>query len=188
VKVPDALLEVIHDNALRMQRVMETLPDSQEAHELRNALVPILTAVQALRDIARAAPGVAVPRPIRVLIVDDNREAAKALQIGLRLLGYDVDVAYETAQALALVDQRAPAVALVDLGLPGTHGCELATRLRERAPMALFALTGSDADDDRARARDAGFEQYLLKPVDLAVLHRAILSAAGGAVEPGHSR
>jgi CheY-like chemotaxis protein len=187
VKVSQALIAVIHDNALRMQRVVKSLPESAEAHELRNALVPILTAVHALRDLAQAAPGVAVLRTVRVLIVEDNRDAAKALQIGLRLLGCEVDVAHDAVEALALVDEHVPAVALVDLGLPGMDGYELAARLRDRAPIAVIAVTGSDRDADRARARDAGFVQYLIKPVDLGVLHRAILTADGGAGEPGRS-
>jgi len=177
------MLELIQDNALRMQRVIDAMPDSPQSHELRNALVPILTAVQAMREPTHAPPDV----KIHVLVVDDNCAAARALQIALRLLGCEVDIAHDAAEAIAVAEQHPPTVALLDLELAGGDGCELAARLRERAPIGLIAITGSSNDLDRERTREAGFAHHLVKPVDLALLHRTIVSLAGDPAAPDHS-
>ena len=121
---------------------------------------------------------VARRKTIRVLVVDDNRAAAKALQIGLSLLGCDVDIAFDAPDALAAARRTPPDVALVDIGLPGTDGCELGGLLRALGPVALIAVTGRSSDVDRARAAEAGFTHYLLKPVELQHLHRIIVGAA----------
>jgi signal transduction histidine kinase/ActR/RegA family two-component response regulator len=134
---------------------------------------------------AQSPPVVAAQPRIHVLVVDDNRAAAQALQIGLRMLGCEVDVAHDGIEALEIVGQRAPTVALLDLGLPGMDGCELATRLRQHSPVALIALTGYGSEADRERTREAGFAHHLLKPVDLRQLHRTIVSVAAGAAAPG---
>ncbi len=116
---------------------------------------------------------------LRVLVVDDDRAAARALQLGLGLLGHEVAIVHDAAAALALAEQLAPDVAVLDLGLRNSDGAALGAQLRARGPVALIAVTGHGGDADRTRTDDAGFAEHLVKPVDLNVLHRAILRAAG---------
>jgi CheY-like chemotaxis protein len=116
----------------------------------------------------------------RVLIVDDNVDAAQLLAEFLRLVGHDVALAYDGAQALALIRDYRPDVAVLDIGLPVMDGYELAEQLRvesaARVPY-LIALTGYGQDHDRARARSAGFDEHLVKPVDTAKLLRTVRMA-----------
>jgi CheY-like chemotaxis protein len=106
----------------------------------------------------------------RVIVIDDNERAATALEVGLRLLGHTVAIALEGDQALRLAESFHPDVAVIDIRLPGMDGYELARRLRERHQIILIAVTGFGDDSDRDRARDAGFEHHLVKPVDLQQL------------------
>ena len=114
----------------------------------------------------------------RVLVVDDNEDAVRILRSALELLGYAVEVAYDGPSALSAAEVFQPEVALLDIGLPVMDGYELATRLRElprSAPdLRLVAVTGYGQDADRQRAAAAGFEQHLIKPVDLGKLERVI--------------
>jgi CheY-like chemotaxis protein/nitrogen-specific signal transduction histidine kinase len=114
----------------------------------------------------------------RVLVVDDNVDAALMMAEMLRAKGHIVDVAHDGPSALAKIAERAPAVALLDIGLPVMSGYELAARVRELygAAIRLIALTGYGRDRDRDAARDAGFELHLVKPVPFAVLLREIES------------
>jgi CheY-like chemotaxis protein len=122
----------------------------------------------------------------RILVVDDNRDAAESLAVVLRHLGAHVHVAHDGATALAAVDDHAPSVVLLDIGMPGMDGYEVARRLRSvRAkPPLLVALTGWGQDDDRRRAYEAGFDHHLVKPADIARLQR-LLSATGAGDEGG---
>ena len=121
----------------------------------------------------RSAASVPAPRPLRVLIVDDNQDAAELLELALQNLGYVVQTAHDGLAALEVLERLGPDVALLDIGLPGMDGYELAARIRElhgaRAPV-LIALTGYGRDSDRERARAAGFHHHLVKPVSLAQL------------------
>jgi CheY-like chemotaxis protein len=117
--------------------------------------------------------------PRRVLIVDDNRDAAEMLQVGLEILGHTVVTTHDGPSALDVVAQLEPDVALLDIGLPGMDGYELAARirevLRERSPM-LVAVTGYGREADRNRAHAAGFAHHVVKPVDLGRLAELISS------------
>jgi two-component system CheB/CheR fusion protein len=111
---------------------------------------------------------------LSILIVEDNRDAAESLRLLLELSGHDVRVAHDGVAALGLMDQGfVPDVGLLDLGLPGMDGFELARALREhrccRATM-LVAVSGYGRDDDKRRAQEAGFDQHLTKPVDPTML------------------
>jgi CheY-like chemotaxis protein len=110
----------------------------------------------------------------RILVVDDNAAAASALELGLRVLGYDVAIAHDGATALELVARFEPVVALIDLSLPDFDGCHLATRLQAVRPMRLIAITGYGERADRQRSRAAGFKEHLLKPVELTAVQAAI--------------
>jgi PAS domain S-box-containing protein len=116
----------------------------------------------------------------RILLVDDNIEAAEVLAEGLRMLGHDVVIAHDGPAALELSGGRSFDVALLDIGLPVMDGYELARRLRTQAPgMRLVAVTGYGQEGDVERARQAGFAEHLVKPVDLDRLTRAMRPGRG---------
>jgi CheY-like chemotaxis protein len=109
----------------------------------------------------------------RVLVVEDNPDAAGTLRYLLELVGYAAKVAYSGSQGLSLAKEWVPDVILCDIGLPGMNGWELARRLRQQPEMAktrLIAITGYGSEADRLRSSQAGFEKHLVKPVDPAVL------------------
>lgn len=116
-------------------------------------------------------PAQAPPAPRqRVLVVDDNRDAADLLGNLLADLGHDVLVAYDGADALRRAPAFDPAIALLDIGMPGMNGYELAAELRRTpstAGMLLIAITGWGQDEDRRRAFASGFDAHLTKPADL---------------------
>jgi CheY-like chemotaxis protein/two-component sensor histidine kinase len=109
------------------------------------------------------------PERRRVLIADDNRDAAESLSLLLELSGHDVRVAHLGQTALSLAQSFCPDVALLDIGMPDLSGYEVARELR-RQPWAtdlrLIALTGWGQYDDRRRALEAGFDHHLTKPID----------------------
>lgn len=111
--------------------------------------------------------------PRRVLIVDDNVDAAELLADWFRDRGDDVHTVYDGLDALDAAKKLRPDVALLDIGLPGMDGYEVAVELRkvpELAELILIAATGYGQASDRARSADAGFDHHFVKPIDLAVL------------------
>ncbi len=121
------------------------------------------------RSAEPARPAVPVGR--RVLLVEDNADIADLMATVLEMLGCAVTVARDGPSALGAVDAAAPEVVLLDLGLPGMDGLEVARRLRAGGFAAkLVALSGYGQPEDRVRTRDAGFDAHLVKPVDLDAL------------------
>jgi signal transduction histidine kinase/CheY-like chemotaxis protein len=123
----------------------------------------------------------AAPPGKRILVVDDNRDAADSLGLLLGLDGHDVRVAYAGRQALETVKDSAfmPEVAILDLGLPDLSGYDLARLLRQDPNLqriTLVALTGWGQEEHKQRAREAGFDHHLTKPVDLERLAEVIAS------------
>lgn len=112
----------------------------------------------------------------RVLVVDDNVDALETLVQALTLDGHTVRAALSPEDALAAADAFAPDVAVLDIGLPGMSGYELAERLRTAVsgPLALIALTGYGQPEDKARAASAGFDLHLAKPVESSRLLDAV--------------
>jgi PAS domain S-box-containing protein len=107
----------------------------------------------------------------RILVVDDNRDAAETLADGLRALGNEVFVAHDGPSALDLAARIKPELAFLDIGLPVMDGYELAKRLQETPSLtaiSLVAVTGYGQEGDRQRSRAAGFHEHLVKPVDLS--------------------
>ena len=104
----------------------------------------------------------------KVLVLDDNRDAADTLSLMMRLMGNDIRTAYDAPEALRVAAEFSPTIALLDLGLPGMSGYSAAQAIR-REPwgkdMILVAVTGWGQETDRARSRDAGFDHHLVKPV-----------------------
>ncbi|HKC97216.1 MAG TPA: ATP-binding protein [Methylomirabilota bacterium] len=111
--------------------------------------------------------------PLRMLIVDDNRDAADSLAMLLRTAGNDIRTAYDGIEALQVASEFRPEVVLLDIGLPKLDGHEVAQRLRHEAwgrRVCLIAVTGWSDEADRARSRAAGFDHHLVKPLDTAHL------------------
>jgi len=121
--------------------------------------------------------------PRRVLIVDDNEDAANSLAMILKLSGHETASVYTAMDALERAVSFRPDVVLLDIGLPGMDGYEVAQKMRELPGLAdirLVAVTGYGRSDDRLRARDAGFDDHLTKPVEFAVLDRALTGVRAG--------
>jgi PAS domain S-box-containing protein len=134
-----------------------------------------------------AAPRAGDPPPARhrVLVVDDNRDAADSLAMLLELMGAAAGVAYDGAAALDALRERRADVVFLDLGMPGMDGREVARRIREDpgfGDVVLVAMTGWGQDGDRRRTREAGFDHHLVKPLDVDALHRllSVLRRAAG--------
>jgi PAS domain S-box-containing protein len=110
---------------------------------------------------------------LRVIVVDDNEDAAETITMALSLFGCEIRMAHTAEAALLLVSEFKPQVALLDIGLPDLNGYELAKRLRKLEDglhMKLIALTGWGQEKDRQLAFDAGFDHHLTKPVDFEKL------------------
>jgi signal transduction histidine kinase/ActR/RegA family two-component response regulator len=125
----------------------------------------------------------AAERAVRVLLVDDSVDAAESLAMLLRLWGHEAAVAHDGPGALRLAEQQRPEVALLDIGLPGMDGYELARQLRHRPGLegtVLVALTGWGQEEDRRRSHEAGFDHHLVKPVDPNALMRLLTELRAG--------
>ena len=123
------------------------------------------------------------PKPRRVLVVEDNEDAAASLGELLSLWGHEIQTAHDGRHALAAARQWQPEVILLDIGLPGMDGYEVARHLREdpsTSRAVIVALTGYGQEEDRRRAHEAGFDQHLTKPVELEQLQN-LLDAAQAA-------
>lgn len=128
-------------------------------------------------EISEAAPSSAH----RILVVDDNRDAAEMLAELLILSGNELRLAHDGLEALEVSDDFRPDVVLLDIGLPGMNGYEVARKIREQTwgeRIVLVALTGWGQDEDKRRSRDAGFDHHLTKPVEPDVL-LALLTSLG---------
>jgi signal transduction histidine kinase len=125
---------------------------------------------------ATGSAGDAIKRPVirrRVLVVDDNEDSAETLALALQLEGYDVETAHGGQQALELAEGFLPEMVLLDIGMPGMDGYEVARSIRAQpwgADMLLIAQTGWGQEEDRRRTREAGFDAHMTKPLDHARL------------------
>jgi CheY-like chemotaxis protein len=123
----------------------------------------------------------------RILVVDDNRDAAEVLAEALDTWGHETRVAFDAPGALELADTFDFEIALLDIGLPVMDGYELAKRLRHASgslDARLVAITAYGQENDRARSRDAGFALHLVKPIDLSALQQYIDSVPRPASHP----
>ena len=117
-----------------------------------------------------SSPEASSARAPRVLLVDDNVDALESMEILLQAFGYEVSTAIHPDLALAQLETFAPTAAVIDIGLPGMDGYQLATEIRRRLagqPMRLIAFTGYGGADDIEKARLAGFDAHLVKPVEI---------------------
>ncbi len=135
-------------------------------------------------DTGEVDPGVLVSgRPLRVLIVDDNQDALLSVAELLRMVGHEVQTAISGPTALAVLRGFRPDVAILDIGLPGMDGFELAGQVRAllgNPQPRLIAMTGYGQETDRDRSVAAGFDLHLVKPVDLDVLLRSLADRPNG--------
>jgi CheY-like chemotaxis protein len=142
------------------------------------------------RVVSRAADGeptaAAAPRR-RVLLVDDHDDARETLAQLVRLWGHELRAVGDVPAALDLCGTYAPEVVIIDIGLPGMNGHDLAQRLRQLPGLAdavLIALTGHGLDDDRRRSLEAGIDHHVVKPADTDQL-RALIETCGRASRAG---
>jgi CheY-like chemotaxis protein len=120
-------------------------------------------------------------RHLRILVVEDNRDAADSLGMLLELYGYEVRAAYSGPDGVKAAEQWQPDVVLCDIGLPGLDGYGVASRLRQNPTTAnarLIAVTGYGTEDDQRRSREVGFDAHLVKPVEPDALQGVLLQEA----------
>jgi signal transduction histidine kinase len=140
--------------------------------------LPLDAAAAAQTVLAAAAPA-APMHAVRVLVVDDNRDAADTLAALLELLGHSAQVANDGRAALDAVLDFRPQVVFLDIGMPGMNGYDVAQVIRNDRRLdqpLLVALTGWGGESDRQRTRDAGFDLHLTKPVDLDAIEKMLSS------------
>jgi len=122
----------------------------------------------------------------RILVVDDNADAADSLGSLLQLEGHTVLVTYTSTDALARLAEFKPDIALLDIGLPEIDGYEIARRIRsspDHRHVRLIALTGYGQAEDRQRAKTSGFDAHLVKPVEFSALQRVLAANPSYATE-----
>ncbi len=164
------------------KRLMEMHGGSVEAHSDgpgRGARFVARLALADARPGARAEPHAQAPAgaPLRVLIVDDNRDAAETLAHLLQLSGHEVRLVSNGPAALAEAARLPPDVVLLDIGMPGMDGHEVARHLRRLpggAEMRLIAMTGYGGQEDRARSAESGIDHHLVKPLEFGELERLL--------------
>jgi PAS domain S-box-containing protein len=144
-------------------------------------------AEQAMETPVPVPPAVETSIHSRILVVDDNEDAADSLATLLKCVGAVADVAYDGPTALRTIAEHKPNVVLLDLGMPGMDGYEVARRIRsdpQLSSLTLIALSGWGQEADRRRSRNAGFDHHLLKPADLATLRTLLLLGERAAGRP----
>jgi PAS domain S-box-containing protein len=128
-----------------------------------------------------AAPDAAAAGAVRVLVVDDNRDAAETLGALVGMMGHEVTIANDGHQALRMMGSLLPQVVFLDIGMPGMSGYEVAQAVRRDPALdgvRLVALTGWGGEADRARTREAGFDEHLTKPATVAAIESVLMTFA----------
>ena len=155
-----------------------------QGHRFSVAVPPEPVFLDAESDGDRSKPegeGIAPAPPLRILVVDDNRDSADSLGMLFRLLGHDVRTTHDGLQAVAAAEEFRPDAMVLDIGLPKLDGYEVARQLRSRpwgGKMVMIAVTGWGQEEDKERSKEVGFDHHLVKPVDPTALMR--LLAGGG--------
>jgi signal transduction histidine kinase len=142
--------------------------------------IPTLTAEKVVTTHVAGSDSVPVMQPRRILVADDNRDAAESLTLQLQLAGHEVKTVHDGLEALDVAKAFKPHIVVLDLGMPKLDGYETARRMRMQSwamRTPLIALTGWGQQQDRQRTSQAGFDVHLVKPVSEAQLFRAIASA-----------
>jgi CheY-like chemotaxis protein len=113
----------------------------------------------------------------RILVVDDNKDAAESMRVLLKLMGAEVITAFDGLEALETAAQFRPEAVLLDIGMPKLHGYDTARRFRQQEwgkGIVLVALTGWGREEDRRRSEEAGFDGHLVKPVHVSALRQLL--------------
>ena len=134
--------------------------------------LPVLRSSSHRQRLRRRPDRAAVPRR-RILVVDDNRDAADSLASMLELMGQEVQTAYSGAEAIAAAARFRPAVIFMDIGMPGLNGYDATQQIRAQTSghaVKVIALTGWGQEHDRTRSREAGCDGHLVKPIDVTEL------------------
>jgi signal transduction histidine kinase/DNA-binding response OmpR family regulator len=163
---------------------VEVKSDGHGKGSLFRVVLPCVSEVRQVQDAQKAPAGINGSAGRRVLVVDDNIDAAESIAVFLRLEGHEVRTVSDGPQAVAISQVFAPHVAVVDIGLPGMNGYEVARRLRLKGaegPSLLIALTGYGQKEDRARSVEAGFDHHFVKPADPRTIQSAIADWHGRA-------
>jgi len=143
--------------------------------------IPTLATEKVVRSPGSESEDVAAIEPRRILVADDNQDAAESLTLQLQLAGHDVRTVHDGLQAIEVAQTFKPHIVLLDLGMPKMDGYETARKLRLRSwgkSATLIALTGWGQQQDRRRTSEAGFDIHLVKPVSEVQLFRALASAS----------
>jgi len=170
--------QLVHLHAGRIEAASEGLGKGSEF----SVRLPLTTAAVAEHAVAESAgTQIAEASSIarRILVVDDNTDAADSLGVLLGILGHDVEIAHDGVAALRVARKFDPELVFLDIGLPEMNGYEVARRLREEAGLArakLIALSGYGTQRDQLRSKEAGFDLHLVKPVDPRSLPSLIAS------------
>ena len=154
--------------------------------------IPVVVGALAPAPLHPAATDVAshkADRPMRVLVVDDNEDAANSMADVLRFMGHHAEVAFSGTQAMHMAEDVEPDLVLLDIGLPEIDGYEVARRLRRstRRKVRLVAVTGYGAESDKRQAREAGFDEHVVKPVMPETLSAIIERARQSSLEASYS-
>ena len=170
-----------------VQRLVELHGGSVEAHSVlgqgsefvvRLPLLPLLLLPESPAPASEsAAPPEKKSSGCRVLVVDDNVDAAQSLAKLLEMTGHEVRLAYDGPTAIEVAIEYRPEVVLLDIGLPGLDGYEVAERIRQQPALkniVLVALTGYGQDTDRQRSQEAGFDHHLVKPSDFDEIEKIL--------------
>jgi PAS domain S-box-containing protein len=143
----------------------------------------------AIQEENTGAANASVVRRGRILVADDNRDAAESLALVLRFSGYEVSIAFNGIEALEVASHVRPRAAIIDIGMPGMSGHEVARRMRLEAwgrNAVLIALTGWGQEQDKQAAKAAGFDEHMTKPVNLDDVERILDDLLSEApAEPG---
>jgi CheY-like chemotaxis protein len=140
--------------------------------------LPIMVETATVPPPAMTREPALTAKGLRVLIVDDNRDAAGMLAMLLQFSGHETHTAHDGVEAVEAATTLQPDVILLDIGLPRLNGYEAARKIREHQGQSsrplLVALTGWGQDEDRRRSEEAGFDAHLVKPVDEAALGKLL--------------
>jgi len=119
--------------------------------------------------------------PLRIVVADDNVDTAHSLSLLLESLGHEAKIAHNGVQALGIAHEFQPDAMIIDIGMPGLDGHDLARRIRSESwgeEILLIAASGWGQDEDKQRSREAGFNLHLVKPVELETLQALLATIA----------